>query len=120
MRESIGRESIMRFRVLAMLAALLCSVALPLGAWGQARERERGNIALTGDIKAVDVDERTLTIADIDGEEVTYQVDDSATIMKGATNLELGDLEKGWNVTVSGHELRDTKTLTFIKVMKAP
>ena len=37
-----------------------------------------------------------------------------------ASNLKLDELKVGWNVTVAGNELRDIKSLTYIKVMKAP
>jgi hypothetical protein len=106
------------------IAAIACSLVLALGiasvAGAQARERERGTIAVTGDITALDAATRSITVKSTNDEGVTYTVEESATIMKGGADAKLEDLKVGWNVTVAGHELRGAKSLTYIKVMKAP
>ena len=104
----------------ALLAALLLALAWAAGASAQAREEEKANIAVTGDIKAIDVAARKITIESTHDDGVVYDVDSSATIMSGGKKLALGDLHVGWNVVVNGHELRGNRTVTYIKVVKAP
>jgi hypothetical protein len=103
-----------------MACAMLLTLALAGTAHAQARQLERGTIAATGDITTLDAAKRTITVKSTNDEGVTYSVENSATIMKGATNLKLEDLKVGWNVTVAGNELHGAKNLTMIKVMKAP
>lgn len=109
---------------LARISTVACAVALGLviadAAFAQARVRERGNIAVTADVVSVDAEARKITLKNLDAEAIEYTVDPSATIMRGATDIKLGDLQKGWNVTVQGHENGTTRLLTYIKVMKAP
>lgn len=107
-------------RVLVLAASLLLVTAWTSGALAQAREKEKANIAVTGDIKAIDVEKRTITIQSTHDEGVTYDVESVATIMKGGQKIELGDLKVGWNVVVNGHDLRGKQTLTLIQVTKAP
>lgn len=104
----------------AVLIALVCSLALAQTALAQARVEEKVNIAVTGDITALDAEARTITIKSTNDDGVAYTVDGAATIMQGATKLELGQLKEGWNVAVNGHRTGDTRLLTFIKVVKAP
>lgn len=109
---------------LARISALACALALGLviadAAFAQARVRERGNIAVTADVTAVDAEARKITLKNLDEEAIEYNVDQSATILRGATDIKLGDLKPGWNVTVQGHDDGTTRLLTYIKVMKAP
>jgi len=107
-------------RFFAVIAALLLGSALATSAGAQARIEEKVNIAVTGDITALDAEARTITIKSTNDDGIAYTVDASATIMQGATKLELGDLKEGWNVAVNGHRTGDTRLLTFIKVVKAP
>jgi Cu/Ag efflux protein CusF len=105
-------------RVPMLVAAIL--LALTSAAGAQPRVEEKANIAVTGDIEAIDVAARKLTIQSTNDDGVVYGVEDAATIMMGSQKLELGDLKVGWNVAVNGHELRGNRTLTYIKVVKAP
>lgn len=108
---------VLRFALLASLAWSLCLAA---GAAAQPRVEEKVNIAVTGDITAIDPAARTITIESTHDDGIVYQVEDAATIMSGAQKLALGDLKLGWNVAVNGHALRGARTLTYIKVVKAP
>jgi Cu/Ag efflux protein CusF len=116
----------MRARISALASAsllvsvVLLGLALADSASAQAREHEKVNIAVTGDITALDPATRSITIKSTNDEGVAYTVDGSATIMRGATNIKLEDLKVGWNVAVNGHDLRGQKLLTMIKVTKAP
>lgn len=103
---------------LALVASLL--LALASAAAAQPRVEEKANIAVTGDIKAIDVAARKITIESTNDDGVVYDVESVATIMKGADKLALGDLKVGWNVVANGHDLRGNRTLTFIQVVKAP
>jgi Cu/Ag efflux protein CusF len=100
--------------------AFVCILALAGAAFAQARVKEKVNIAVTGDITELDSEARTITIKSTNDDGISYQVDGSATIMKGAQNLALGDLKTGWNVAANGHQTGDTRLLTLIKVVKAP
>jgi len=86
----------------------------------QVRVTEKANVAATGEITAMDAATKSLTVKSTNDEGVVYVVDDTATIMKGATKLTLADLQKGWTVAVNGHDDGTRKLLTFIKVVKAP
>ena len=112
----------MRFtrRVSLLALVFISALAWSVVAGAQARVEEKANIAVTGDIKAIDVAARKITIQSTLDDGITYQVEDVASIMKGSEKLTLGDLKVGWNVAVNGHDLRGTRTLTFIKVVKAP
>jgi ABC-type Fe3+-hydroxamate transport system substrate-binding protein len=107
-------------RITALAGTLLLALAVAETAGAQARETERGTIAATGDITALDAAKRTITVKSTNDEGVEYMVEESATIMRGGQTIKLDDLKVGWNVTVAGNELRDEKRLTMIKVMKAP
>jgi Cu/Ag efflux protein CusF len=107
-------------RVVALGFSLGCALALASGASAQPRVEEKANIAVTGDIKAIDPVARKITIESTHDKGVVYDVDGAATIMSGAKKLTLSDLKVGWNVVVNGHDLRGAQTLTYIKVVKAP
>jgi len=104
----------------AIATVLVSGLFLGDTAFAQARVRERGNIAVTADVVSVDADARKITLKNLDAEAIEYMVGQSATIMRGATDIKLGDLQKGWNVTAQGHDDGTSRTLTYIKVMKAP
>ena len=104
-----------------ILVVLLAGLALAAPAAAQPRAEEKANIAVTGDVTAVDVVASTITLkGTFDDAGVTYDVDGGTTIMSGAQKIGLGDLKTGWNVAANGHELRGRKVLTYIKVVKAP
>ena len=103
-----------------LISALLATLTLSHAAAAQPRAEEKANLAITGDVTAVDVIANTITIQSTLDEGVTYEVDGGTTIMSGARKLALGDLKTGWNVAANGHELRGRKVLTYIKVVKAP
>jgi len=107
-------------RPFALAIALLLALSWVHAAGAQPRQEEKANIAVTGDIEAIDVAARTITIKSTHDEGVTYDVESVATIMKGGQKIGLGDLKVGWNVVVNGHDLRGKKTLTLIQVTKAP
>ena len=107
-------------RVWGPALALVAVLAWSLVAGAQARVEEKANIAITGDIKMIDVAARKITIESTNDDGVTYDVEDVASIMNGAQKVGLGDLKVGWNVAANGHELRGNRTLTYIKVVKAP
>jgi hypothetical protein len=106
--------------MVAAVITLVCNLAVADLAFAQARVEEKVNIAVTGDITALDAEARTITIKSTNDDGVSYTVDGSATIMKGGQTLQLGDLKEGWNVAVNGHRAGDTRLLTMIKVVKAP
>jgi hypothetical protein len=116
---SSENRSAPRFVLLLTSLLLLCG-AVAHESSAQARVEEKVNIAITGDVTALDPEARTITIQSTRDEGVSYQVDGAATIMKGAQNLTLGDLKTGWNVAANGHQSGDTRVLTMIKVVKAP
>ncbi|MEB2344638.1 MAG: hypothetical protein OZ948_07860 [Deltaproteobacteria bacterium] len=109
-----------RISTFAAAATLLCSLAVAGAAFAQARVHEKVNIAVTGDITALDPAARTITVKSTHDDGIEYTVDGSATIMRGSQTLELADLKEGWNVVVNGHQTGDTRLLTMIKVVKAP
>lgn len=113
----------MRLRIPTIALAIALAVtglALARTSSAQARVEEKVNVAVTGDITAIDAAKRTITLKSTHDEGVDYVVDGSATIMRGATKLGLGDLKVGWNVVANGHDDGKTKLITFIKVVKAP
>jgi len=103
-----------------LISALLAALALSAPSAAQPRAEEKANLAVTGDVTAIDVVANTITIQSTLDEGVTYDVDGGTTIMSGASKIALGDLKTGWNVAANGHELRGRKVLTYIKVVKAP
>lgn len=110
----------MRTRISTVATVLMLGLMLGSVAHAQVRVTEKGNIAATGEITAIDAATKSVTVKSTNDEGVVYVVDDSATIMNGATKLALGDLQKGWSVAINGHDDGTRKLLTFIKVVKAP
>jgi len=110
----------MRTRIATLGFALVVGLTLASTAGAQARVEERGNVAATGDIQAIDVAKKTITVKSTNDDGVVYTVADSASIMRQNNKLALGDLKVGWNVVVNGHDDGTTKLVTFIKVLKAP
>jgi len=110
----------MRTRISTLATVLMLGLMLASVVHAQARVTERGNVAATGEITAIDAATKSLTVKSTNDEGVVYVVDDSATIMRGATKLTLADLQKGWSVAINGHDDGTRKLLTFIKVVKAP
>jgi hypothetical protein len=105
---------------LALLGIVLLALAGAGPAGAQARVEEKVNVAVTGDIVAIDAAARSLTVKSTHDEGVVYAVAESATILKGADPLALGDLKVGWNVALNGHDDGTRKLVTYIKVVKAP
>jgi hypothetical protein len=110
----------MRTRISTWSTALLLALTLAGAAYAQPRVEEKVNVAVTGDITALDAAAKSITVKSTGDDGVVYTVADNATIMKGATKLALADLKVGWNVALNGHDDGTTKTVTFIKVVKAP
>jgi hypothetical protein len=110
----------LRTRISRLAATFLLALAMAGAAVAQPRVEEKANVAVTGDITALDAAARSITVKSTGDDGVVYTVADNATIMKGATKLALADLKVGWNVALNGHDDGTTKTVTFIKVVKAP
>ena len=110
----------MRTRISTVATALMLALILGSVVNAQVRVTEKGNVAATGEITAIDAATKSVTVKSTNDDGVAYVVDDSATIMKGSTKLALGDLQKGWSVTINGHDDGTRKLLTFIKVVTAP
>jgi hypothetical protein len=104
----------------ALASLLAAPLTLPGSAAAQARVEEKVNVAVTGDIVAIDAPTRVIVVRSTNDKGVVYVADASATILKGATTLKLEDLQTGWNVAINGHDDGETKLITMIKVVKAP
>lgn len=107
-------------RAFALVASLLCTLAWASAVQAQPREEEKVNIAVTGDITALDAAARKITVKSTVDEGVVYEVDAAATIMSGDQKVALGDLKVGWNVAMNGHRHQDERLITYIKVVKSP
>jgi hypothetical protein len=107
-------------RIFKLALALLLGLAWTGAAGAQPRTEEKVNLAVTGDIIAIDSAAKSVTVKSTNDEGVAYVVADNATIMKGADKIALGDLKTGWNVVMNGHDDGTTKLVTYIKVVKAP
>jgi len=110
----------MRTRISTVAIVLMLGLVLGSAVIAQVRVTEKVNVVATGEITAIDAATKSLTVKSTNDEGVVYVVDDSASIMKGATKLALADLQKGWSVAINGHDDGTRKLLTFIKVVKAP
>jgi len=110
----------MRTRISIVATVLMLGLVLGSTVTAQVRVKEKVNVVATGEITAMDAATKSLTVKSTNDEGVVYVVDDSATIMNGATKVALGDLKKGWSVAINGHDDGTRKLLTFIKVVKAP
>jgi len=114
-----ARSSTLVAAVAAVLAlAMGLALANPVSA--QPREKEKNNIAVTGEVTALDVNGRTITVKSTNDEGVTYTVDDGTSIMSGGRTVALRDLRVGWSVALNGHRDGDTRRATYIKVVKNP
>jgi len=109
-----------RFRVLTVFVGLMAGLVWASAVNAQARVEERVGFAVTGEITAIDVSAKKLTVKSTNDEGVTYMVGDGTTIMSGSSKLTLGDLKKGWAVVMNGQTQGDAKMATYIKVVKNP
>jgi hypothetical protein len=109
-----------RRRSFALLASLLGLLAFASAGTAQPREKEKANLAVTGDVMAVDAAARQVTVKSTNDAGLVYAVDPAATILSGSQTLALGDLKVGWNVAMNGHQTGDGRVVTYIKVVKAP
>ncbi len=110
----------MRIRIAMVASVLMLGLVLGSAVTAQVRTTEKANIVATGEITAIDAATKSLTVKSTNDEGVAYVVDDSASIMKGATKLALADLKPGWSVAINGHDDGTRKLLTLIKVVTAP
>jgi Cu/Ag efflux protein CusF len=104
----------------SVVMATVVGLALASAVGAQPRAQEKVNVSVTGDITAIDAAARSITVKSAHDEGVTYVVEASATIMKGSAKLAFEDLATGWNVAMNGHDDGTTKSVTYIKVVKAP
>jgi hypothetical protein len=105
---------------LAAVLALVMGIALAHAVQAQPRVKEKNNIAVTGEITALDVNGSNLTVKSTNDEGITYSVDKGTTIMSGGRKIRLRDLRTGWSVALNGHQDGDTRRATYIKVVKNP
>lgn len=110
----------MRARITTLGIALVTSLALATIAAAQARTEENVNVAVSGEITAIDSAARSITIESPNDKGVVYRVADTATILFGAQPKAFGDLLRGQKVVVNGHEDGTARTLTYVKVTNAP
>ena len=110
----------MRSRISTRMAVLLVGLALASAVAAQPRVKEKVGFAVTGEITAIDVAAKSLTVKSTNDEGVVYTVNDATTLMSGSKKLAFGDLKKGWHVVMNGHDAGATKLVTYLKVVKAP
>ena len=110
----------MRFRVSMLLVGVVAGLVLSDAVIAQSRVEEKVGFAVTGEITAIDVSAKKLTVKSTNDEGVVYSVSDTASIMSGSNKLTLGDLKKGWSVAMNGQSQGDARVATYIKVVKNP
>ena len=110
----------MRFRVSMLLVGVVAGLVLSDAVIAQSRVVEKVGFAVTGEITAIDVSAKKLTVKSTNDEGVVYSVSDTASIMSGSNKLTLGDLKKGWSVAMNGQSQGDARVATYIKVVKNP
>lgn len=107
-------------------SALAAAVAILLSPVTYAQKTETKNKTATGEIKEINLKEKTITVkveaGAAEGKERTIDVATSTKIMKGSTiNLHLRDLKTGDKVSImykQGKELGPDRK-TMVEVMKA-
>ena len=113
----------MRFRVSMLLVGVVAGLVLSDAVNAQTRVEEKTGFAVTGEITAIDVSAKKITVKSTNDEGIVYSVADTASIMSGSNNpskLTLGDLKKGWSVVMNGQSRGDERVATYIKVVKNP
>ena len=93
----------MRTRISTVATVLMLGLVLGSTVTAQVRVKEKVNVVATGEITAMDAATKSLTVKSTNDEGVVYVVDDSATIMNGATKVALGDLRRvgAWRSTAT-------------------
>jgi Cu/Ag efflux protein CusF len=110
----------MQMRIATLSFTVLAALALAATAGAQARVEEKVNLVVTGEITALDAAAQQITVKGEHDDGLVYAVDASATILAGAKELALGELQKGWHVVMNGHEAGGRRLVTYIKVVKQP
>jgi hypothetical protein len=113
-------DGTMRFRVSMLLVGALTGLILSDAVSAQSRVEEKVGFAVTGEITAIDVSAKKLTVKSTNDEGVVYSVSDTASIMSGSNKLTFSDLKKGWSVVLNGQSQGDARVATYIKVVKNP
>jgi hypothetical protein len=109
-----------RSRISTLMAVLVVGLAIAGAGAAQVRTKEKVGFAVTGEITAIDVAAKSLTVKSTNDEGVVYAVNDTTNIMSGSKKLAFGDLKKGWHVVMNGQDAGATKVVTYLKVVKAP
>lgn len=106
-----------------MLAALFAFSAASVASAQVGEEEETAGFAMTGVIKAIDVEAGTITLEGANDEGGTFRVDPKAKLQNGGETIALGDLEVGWSVAIDGSlrgAMDPQKVVTYLEVVDAP
>ena len=99
---------------------VLCSLTLLLGATAieaQVRQQQSTNLAVTGQITAIDSGAKTLTVVGANKDGGVFATNSYTTIMNGDKGIGLGDLKKGWHVAVSYDQEDGKNVAQYITVV---
>ena len=110
----------MSFHVSMLLVGVLAGLILSDAVNAQSRVEEKVGFAVSGEITAIDVSAKKLTVKSTNDQGVVYSVSDTASIMSGSNKLTLSDLKKGWSVVLNGQSQGEARVATYIKVVKNP
>ena len=96
------------------------SLALASTVHAQARVDEKVNLAVTGDVTAIDPDARMITVKSTNDEGSSTRWTAARRSWRVSTTAPSSISRSGGNVAVNGHRTGDARLVTFIKVVKAP
>lgn len=102
------------------LLFVLCSLTLLVGGTAiqaQVRQQQSTNLAVSGQITAIDGAAKTLTVMGPNKDGGVFVTNSYTTIMNGDKGVGLGDLKKGWHVAVSYDQEDGKNVAQYITVV---
>ncbi|HTF33828.1 MAG TPA: hypothetical protein VK714_09040 [Myxococcota bacterium] len=102
------------------LVSVLCAVillVLAAGSQAQVIPRQNTNLGVTGEITALDLGAKTLTVIGPNKDGGMFMTNKDTIIMNGDKNVSLADLKKGWHVEVSFDNVTGKNIAHYITVV---
>ncbi|MBW2422030.1 MAG: hypothetical protein JRH19_26075 [Deltaproteobacteria bacterium] len=106
-----------RMALLLLAAFSLLVVAAACSAQVEEKEKESVEFAVTGEVRAVEVEEKVLVVSGANNDGGVFLLDDKTTIKSGAKKIKLEQLQKGMQVAVDA-KIKDGKLIaTYVEVV---
>lgn len=109
-----------RKRVFASFLGLGLALGAAPGALAQKLEKEAASGAVSGTVLNTDTSAMLITIDGPNDDGGVYTLDKAATLLNDKRKIALGDIQKGWSVTVNYDQREGKNVVTYLEVTETP